>query len=150
MLEVNNMETSYGQSQVLFGIDLKINGEFVPGVESWASLSVMKTMEDIEDDFYIDDETKEIIYPGLIPRPTDQRVNFSLFFQDYLPGNPNYKMHLSMIYGTGLPFGPPNSDKYQDVLRMPNYRRVDIGFSAVIKAENKKNRINLLNKLNSM
>ena len=132
------------------GIDLKINGEFVPGVESWASLSVMKTMEDIEDDFYIDDDTKEIIYPGLIPRPTDQRVNFSLFFQDYLPGNPNYKMHLSMIYGTGLPFGPPNSDKYQDVLRMPNYRRVDIGFSAVIKAENKKNRINLLNKLNSM
>jgi len=132
------------------GIDLKINGEFVPGVESWASLSVMQTMEDIEDDFYIDDETGETIYPGFIPRPTDQRVNFSLFFQDYLPGNPNYKMHLSMMYGTGLSFGPPNSDKYQDILRMPDYRRVDIGFSAVIKAEDKKSRVKFLNKLNSM
>ena len=120
------------------GIDLKINGEFVPGVESWASLSVMQTMEDIEGDFYIDEETGETIYPGFIPRPTDQRVNFSLFFQDYLPGNPNYKMHLSMMYGTGFPFGPPKSDKYQDILRMPDYRRVDIGFSAVIKAEDKK------------
>ena len=132
------------------GVDLKINGEFVTGVESWASLSVMQTMEDIEDDFYIDEETGETIYPGFIPRPTDQRVNFSLFFQDYLPGNPNYKMHLSMMYGTGLSFGPPNSDKYQDILRMPDYRRVDIGFSAVIKAEDKKSKVNLLNKLNSM
>jgi hypothetical protein len=132
------------------GIDLKINGEFVPGVESWASLSVMQTMEDIEGDFYIDEETGETIYPGFIPRPTDQRVNFSLFFQDYLPGNPNYKMHLSMMYGTGLSFGPPNSEKYQDILRMPDYRRVDIGFSAVIKAEDKKSRVNFLNKLNSV
>jgi hypothetical protein len=132
------------------GIDLKINGEFVPGVESWASISVMQTMEDIEDDFYIDSESLETIYPGFIPRPTDQRVNFSMFFQDYIPNNPNYKMHLSMMYGTGLPFGPPNAQKYQDVLTMPDYRRVDIGFSAVIKAENKKSKIKFLNKLNSM
>ncbi len=132
------------------GIDLKINGEFVPGVESWASISVMQTMEDIEDDFYIDSESAETIYPGFIPRPTDQRVNFSMFFQDYIPNNPNYKMHLSMMYGTGLPFGPPKSNKYQDVLTMPDYRRVDIGFSAVIKAEDKKSKIKFLNKLNSM
>ncbi len=132
------------------GIDLKINGEFVPGVESWASLSIMKTMEDIEGDFYLDDPTGDTIYPGFIPRPTDQRINFSMFFQDYLPGNPNYKMHLSMIYGTGLPFGPPKSKKYQDILKMPDYRRVDIGFSAVLKTENKKSRIRILNKLNNM
>ena len=132
------------------GIDLKINGEFVPGVESWASLSVMKTMEDIEGDFYIDEETGETIYPGFIPRPTDQRINFSMFFQDYLPGKPNYKMHLSMVYGTGLPFGPPNSDKYQDILKMPDYRRVDIGFSAVLKSQNKKSKISFLNKLNHL
>lgn len=132
------------------GIDLKINGEFVPGVESWASLSIMKTMEDIEGDFYVDEETGETIYPGFIPRPTDQRINFSMFFQDYLPGNPNYKMHLSMMYGTGLPFGPPHAEKYQDVLKMPDYRRVDIGFSAVLKAEDKKSKIPFLNKLNSM
>ena len=132
------------------GIDLKINGEFVPGVESWASLSVMKTMEDIEGDFYTDEETGETIYPGFIPRPTDQRINFSMFFQDYLPGKPNYKMHLSMVYGTGLPFGPPNSDKYQDILKMPDYRRVDIGFSAVLKSQNKKSKISFLNKLNHL
>ena len=132
------------------GIDLKINGEFVPGVESWVSISVMQTMEDIEDDFYIDSESGETIYPGFIPRPTDQRVNFSMFFQDYIPNNPNYKMHLSMMYGTGLPFGPPKSEKYQDILTMPEYRRVDIGFSAVIKAEDKKSKIKFLNKLNSM
>ena len=132
------------------GIDLKINGEFVPGVESWASLSIMKTMEDIEGDFYLDDLTGDSIYPGFIARPTDQRINFSMFFQDYLPGNPNYKMHLSMIYGTGLPFGPPKSEKFQDILKMPDYRRVDIGFSAVLKTENKKSRIPFLNKLNNM
>ena len=132
------------------GVDLKINGEFVPGVESWASLSIMKTMEDIEGDFYLDELTGDSIYPGFIPRPTDQRINFSMFFQDYLPGNPNYKMHLSMIYGTGLPFGPPKAEKYQDILKMPDYRRVDIGFSAVLKTENKKSRIPFLNKLNNM
>lgn len=132
------------------GIDLKINGEFVPGVESWASLSIMKTMEDIEGDIYLNDQTGDSIYPGFIPRPTDQRINFSMFFQDYLPGNPNFKMHLSMIYGTGLPFGPPKSEKFQDILKMPDYRRVDIGFSAVLKTENKKSRIPFLNKLNNM
>ena len=130
------------------GIDLKINGEFVSGVESWASLSVMKTEEDIIGDSYID-ENGNTVYPGYIARPTDQRVNFSLFFQDYIPGNMNYKMHLNMIYGSGLPFGPPKSEKYQDVLRIPDYRRVDIGFSAVLKSENKRSRLKFMNILNS-
>ena len=130
------------------GIDLKINGEFVSGVESWASLSIMKTEEDIIGDSYID-ENGNTVYPGYIARPTDQRVNFSLFFQDYIPGNMNYKMHLNMIYGSGLPFGPPKSEKYQDVLRIPDYRRVDIGFSAVLKSENKRSRLKFMNILNS-
>ena len=131
------------------GLDLKINGEFVTGVESWASLSIMQTREDIENDFYIN-EVGEIIYPGYIPRPTDQRINFSMFFQDYIPKNPNYKMHLNLIYGTGLPFGPPNSEKYQDILRIPDYRRVDIGFSTVLKNTNKKSKIQWLNHFNSI
>ena len=130
------------------GIDLKINGEFVSGVESWASLSIMKTEEDIIGDSYID-ENGNTVYPGYIARPTDQRVNFSLFFQDYIPGNMNYKMHLNMIYGSGLPFGPPKSEKYQDILRIPDYRRVDIGFSAVLKSENKRSRLKFMNILNS-
>ena len=130
------------------GVDFKINGEFVSGVESWASLSIMQTEEDIIDDSYID-ENGNTVEPGYIPRPTDQRVNFSLFFQDYIPGNLNYKMHLNMIYGSGLPFGPPKSEKYEDILRIPDYRRVDIGFSAILKSENKRSRVNFMNVFNS-
>ena len=130
------------------GVDFKINGEFVSGVESWASLSIMQTEEDIIGDSYID-ENGNTVEPGYIPRPTDQRVNFSLFFQDYIPGNLNYKMHLNMIYGSGLPFGPPKSEKYEDILRIPDYRRVDIGFSAILKSENKSSRVNFMNVFNS-
>ena len=131
------------------GIDIKVNGEFVPGVESWASLSVMKTAEDIVGDTKID-ANGNTVEAGYIPRPTDQRVNFSMFFQDYIPGKPKYKMHLNLIYGTGLPFGPPNGEKYQDVLRIPNYRRVDIGFSAVLKSADKKSKLKWLNTFNSI
>ena len=131
------------------GIDIKVNGEFVPGVESWASLSVMKTAEDIVGDTKID-ANGNTVEAGYIPRPTDQRVNFSMFFQDYIPGKPKYKMHLNLIYGTGLPFGPPKGEKYQDVLRIPNYRRVDIGFSAVLKSADKKSKLKWLNTFNSI
>ncbi len=133
------------------GIDLKVNGEFVAGIESWASLSVMKTMEDIKGDFYyryFDKDGKIVvpgssakitdsarIEPGFIPRPTDQRVNFSLVFQDYLPRNPSYKMHLSLLFGSGLTFGAPGSPKYKHTFRIPPYRRVDIGFSKQIIGE---------------
>jgi hypothetical protein len=103
------------------GLDLKVNGEFVSGVQSWASLSVMKTREDIIGDNF-----------GYIPRPTDQRFNFSLFFQDYLPGNPTWKMHMSAFYGSRLPTGPPKSERWQDTFRMPPYRRVDMGISKVL------------------
>jgi len=131
------------------GIDMKVNGEFVSGVESWASLSIMKTEEDIVGDTKVD-ANGNIVEVGFIPRPTDQRVNFSMFFQDYIPGNPNYKMHLNMVYGTGLPFGPPNSEKYQDILRIPDYRRVDIGFSAILKSADKQSKLKWLNAFNSI
>lgn len=103
------------------GLDMKVNGEFVSGVESWASLSVMKTEEDVANDGH-----------GYIPRPTDQRFSFSVFFQDYFPGNPTIKMNLTAFYGSRLPTGPPNSQRYQDVFRIPPYRRVDIGFSKIL------------------
>lgn len=137
-------EESHGYAT---GLDFRVNGEFIRGIESWASLSVMKTEEDIEGDYYYDlyNEAGEKIipgytpdqvavdsvinYPGYIPRPTDQRVNFSLFFQDYLPSNPTYGMSLTLLFGSGLPFGPPDSPKYTHTKRMPPYRRVDIGFS---------------------
>lgn len=152
------------------GLDLRINGEFVNGIESWASLSLLKTEEDIKGDNYYkyyNSEGKEIISgytvnskavdsvrfePGYIPRPTDQRVTFSLFFQDYLPKFPSYKMHITLVYGTGLPFGPPGTDRYKDVLRVPSYRRVDIGFSKTIIDEDKpnKSRLVVIKKLRAM
>jgi len=135
------------------GIDMKVNGEFVKGIESWVSLSIMQTQEDIKDDFYYNYYNKAdslivpgrtvdqapvdslIQYPGYIPRPTDQRVNFGLFFQDYLPRNPTYKMHLMLMFGSSLPFGAPGTPRYTQIFRMPPYRRVDIGFSKQIKSE---------------
>ena len=135
------------------GVDLRLNGEFVKGVDSWASLSVMQTQEDILDDYYYEyynQAGEKIIVgytadqvatdsirfePGYIPRPTDQRVNFSLFFQDYLPKFPNFKMQLNLVFGTGLPFGPPSFERYKDTLHIPAYRRVDIGFSAKLLDE---------------
>lgn len=129
------------------GIDMRLNGELAEGLESWISLGIMSTQENLIGDKYVAyyDSTGEqlsytaknipnivdssVIYPGYIPRPTDQRVNFSMFFQDYIPKFPFIKVHLSLIFGTGLPFGPPDNDKYKDVLRIPPYRRVDIGFS---------------------
>lgn len=138
------------------GVDFKVNGEFVSGVESWASLSVMQIKEDIIDDreviYYnaggnrifpgfttdtqIADSTE--IFHGYIPRPTDQRVNFSLFFQDYIPKLPDFKMNLGLYFGSGLPFGPPDNTRYKDTLRMPPYRRVDIGFSYIVFDERKR------------
>lgn len=151
------------------GLDFRLNGEFVPGIESWASLSVMQTREDIEDDFYYQrfNSDGEVIFdgytnndvaidsvkvtPGFIPRPTDQRVTFSMFFQDYLPKFPTVRMHMTLVFGTGLPFGPPGPDRYTDVLRSPSYRRLDIGFSKIIVDENKPNtsRSPLFSKLKS-
>ncbi len=129
------------------GIDFKLYGEFVKGVDSWLTLSLMKSTEDIYGDFYYNyfNASGDLIRPGItmdtdvadsvrvepgyIPRPTDRRLNFSIFFQDYIPKHPYLKVHLRLLYGTGLPFGPPDSERYQQTLRMPDYRRVDIGFS---------------------
>ncbi|HEX7412268.1 MAG TPA: TonB-dependent receptor, partial [Bacteroidales bacterium] len=87
-----------------------------------------------------------IQHPGYIPRPTDQRVNFGLFFQDYLPRNPTYKMHLTLMFGSSLPFGAPGTPRFKQIFRMPPYRRVDIGFSKQIKGGESEFRVgNFLN-----
>ncbi len=119
------------------GIDFRLNGELAKGAESWISLSVMKTAEDIQNDSYVD-ENGVIQNPGYIPRPTDQRVNFNMFFQDYIPKFPTWKVHLNFLFGTGMPFGPPDYNRYKDTLRIPPYRRVDIGFSKQLLGERRK------------
>jgi len=91
----------------------------------------------------------QVVYPGYVPRPTDQRVNFALTFQDYVPTMEQLKVHLSLLYGTGLPTGPPSYTRWKDVFRMAPYRRVDIGFSARLKAEGQESKVALLNHLQS-
>jgi hypothetical protein len=113
-------------------------------------------MQDIEGDYYFtyyNDSGQVIIpgytpdqvavdsirtNPGYIPRPSDQRVSFAIFFQDYLPLIPTLKVNLTLIFGTGLPFGPPDAPLYEQTLRYPAYRRVDIGFSKLLVSSKTK------------
>lgn len=133
------------------GIDMKINGEFVKGTDSWFSLSIMQTKENLRNDFYTiayntDGEVIipgytyntiinriDTIYVGYIPRPTDQLVNFGFFFQDYIPKFPDLTMSMTLFFGSGLPFGPPDHSRYKDTLRFPFYRRADLGLHYHIK-----------------
>ena len=107
------------------GIDMKLNGEFIKGTESWVSLSVMQTKEKVDGS----DQ-------GWQRRPTDQLVNLGMFIQDYLPGNNTYKMSLTMYFGTNVPSNPPvNTQLESSKVILSPYRRVDIGFSKQIVAE---------------
>ncbi len=140
--KVRNVRILYsGENQAkgyATGLDMKVNGEFVKGVESWASLSFLQTKADIKDDFYID-ENGQKIEPGYYPRPTDQLINFGLFFQDYFPNYPSYRMTLSLNYGSRVPYSIPYTERYDLYFRMPPYKRVDIGFSKVFNADELKN-----------
>lgn len=116
---VNNLKITYNGinecSGHTMGIDFKLYGEFVPGTDSWITLSLMKT---------------NMNYRGQdIPLPTDQRYAVNLFFTDYFPGTDRWKMALKLSYADGLPFGPPHSDNNRQNFRAPAYQRVDIGMS---------------------
>ncbi|AOC95498.1 TonB-dependent Receptor Plug Domain protein [Flavobacterium anhuiense] len=110
----NNNAKAYAQ-----GLDFRLNGEFVPGTESWVSFGYMKTEENYEN-------------KGYIARPTDQRLKFAMLFQDYMPNIPSVKVYLNLVYNTGLPGGAPAySDPYLYQNRLNDYRRADIGFAKV-------------------
>lgn len=109
------------------GFEAKINGEFVPGTESWFSVAVMQTQEDIEGDFYRQkyaDGTVDTIYLDMIPRPSDQRLNFGIFFQDYIPKHETWQAYINLLFGTGLPV-----EKAKEPARFTAYRRIDLGIS---------------------
>jgi len=128
-----------------YGVEGRLFGQIVKEAESWISMGFMKTMEDIQGDQVMlkSRETgadSTLIYPGYIPRPTDSRFNFGMFFSDYLPGNKNFKLYLNGLYSTGLPFGPPDQNRAGDTLRIPSYKRVDVGFSALLLDGDRKER----------
>lgn len=103
-----------------YGLDLRLNGEFVLGTESWISFGYLKTEEAIGDRKFI-------------ARPMDQRLKFGILFQDYVPNLPNLKMYLNLVYNTGVPGGSPSyADVYDYQNRLPDYKRADIGMSYVI------------------
>ncbi|MDD4149992.1 MAG: carboxypeptidase-like regulatory domain-containing protein [Bacteroidales bacterium] len=119
------------------GIEAKINGEFVPGTESWISIALSQTMEDIEGDFYKSKDAQgniDTVYLGMIPRPTDQRLNFGIFFQDYIPKHETWQAYINLLFGTGLPVEKAE----KPYPRFKPYRRVDIGISKQLKGDYKK------------
>lgn len=109
--QANNIAQAYA-----YGLDMRLNGEFVPGTESWFSFGYLKTEERFDE-------------RGYIARPTDQRLKFAALFQDYIPRIPKMKLYLNLVYNTGLPGGQPQfEDPFDFQNRLPDYTRVDVGF----------------------
>jgi hypothetical protein len=113
--QANNNAKAYAK-----GFDCRLNGEFVPGTESWFSFGYLKTEENSNE-------------KGYIARPTDQRLKFGVLFQDFMPNIPSVKIYLNLVYNTGLPGGSPSyADPYLYQNRLKDYRRADVGFSKVL------------------
>ena len=116
---VNNVKVVYygdnESSGHAAGLDFKIYGEFVPGTDSWLSLSLMST--------------KMKLNGVSIPMPTDQRYALNLFFTDYFPGTDRWKMLLKLAFADGLPFAAPHRELESNSFRAPAYKRADIGLS---------------------
>ncbi len=119
--QAKNNATAYAT-----GIDIRLNGEFVPGNESWISLGILKTQENINNQ-------------GYIARPSDQRFKLGILFQDYVPNLPDLKAYLNLVYNSGVPGGSPSyANPYQFQNRLNAYKRADLGVSYIFVGKNKK------------
>ncbi|HLF64906.1 MAG TPA: carboxypeptidase-like regulatory domain-containing protein [Saprospiraceae bacterium] len=137
--DINNVRIRYsGENDArgyVMGLDVRLNGEFVPGAESWINLSILRARESLDGITHMKREVGEAEGTAVndVPRPTDQLVNLNVFFQDYLPKNENFKVHLNLSIGTGLAFGFPDDNiVYRNTYRYSAYRRLDIGFSILL------------------
>jgi hypothetical protein len=134
------------------GIEFRLFGELVKDAESWLSIGLMRTRENLNNDYYYDykNAAGEIINAnttdktvtdsvrndvGWLRRPTDRLITVGLFLEDYLPTNKNFKVHLNMIYGSNMSYNIPGSVRYRNALIIDPYIRVDIGFSALLLSE---------------
>ena len=111
------------------GLDMKLMGELVPGADSWISFSTMRSRMR-----FIDDKHNL----GWHPTPQEQRYNLTIYFQDYLPQLPQYKLHLKFIWSEGLPFGYPRNEALRYLGHVSDYKRIDIGASRTFSAKNDK------------
>ncbi len=120
------------------GLDVRLNGEFVPGSDSWVSLGYLKTEENINN-------------RGNVSRPSDQRIKFGILFQDYVPNLPSLKAYLNLVYNTGVPGGSPSyADVYEFQKRLRDYKRADIGISYVFTDTNKQYKNGWLSKFKEL
>ena len=134
------------------GIETRIFTELVKDAESWLSIGVSRTKEDLNNDFYytyknaggeiITSKTQDQVVTdsiktnvGYVRRPTDRLLTVGLFLQDYLSTNKNFRVHLNMIYGSNMSYNIPKSVKYRNALIIEPYIRVDLGFSALLLSE---------------
>lgn len=149
--EVQSVRTRYFATNdakaYAYGLDVILNGEFIEGVQSFFKVGLLSTKEDIQGDYYDEyyntdgekiifgySENQTIkdtvrVYPGYIPRPTDQLLTVSALVQDRMPTFESFSVQMGLYYGSRLPYGPPDYNRYKDTLRMKSYFRVDIGFS---------------------
>lgn len=149
--EIDNVRTRYYATNdaraFAYGLDLNVHGQFVKGIESFFKVGLLHTKEDILNDFYYEyynTDGEKIIFgysenqtvadtvrvePGYVPRPTDQWVNFGALIQDRMPKYESFSVQMGMQYGSRLPYGPPDFNRYKDTLRMKSYFRVDVGMS---------------------
>ena len=140
-----------------YGVETRLYGELVKDAESWLSIGLMRSKENIEGDHYYNyvnsaGETITSKTPDQVPvdsmrqdvgwvrRPTDRLITVGLFLQDYLSTNKNFKVHLNMIYGSNMPYNIPNSTRYRNALIIDPYLRIDIGFSTLLLSEKNKRR----------
>lgn len=160
--EVDNVRTRYYANNdavaYAYGLDMNVHGEFIPGIQSFFKVGFMSTKEDIKNDFYkeyynaagekiifgySEDQVavdSAVIQPGYIPRPTDQLMNFAILFQDNMPGYESLSAQMGLMFGTKLPYGPPDFERYKDTLRQKAYFRVDLGLSYDFLYNKKKTR----------
>lgn len=153
VFKIDNVRTIYSANNdaiaYAYGLDLNLHGQFVKGIESFFKIGFLSTKQDLKNDYYYDYynaegqkieplKTEDIIpvdsikiYPGYIPRPTDQMINFGALIQDKMPGYESLSVQMGVQFGTPLPFGPPNFNTfYKDTMRYKQpYFRVDLGMS---------------------
>jgi hypothetical protein len=138
--EVDNVRLRYNATNqataYAAGLEARLSGEFVKGVESWLSLGLLTTREKGDTVATNDPNTGRrtgFETLGYIRRPQDQRLTASIFFQDHLPDNPSVRGYVNLVFGTGLPFSPPGLPQYRGGSGLTaTYQRVDIGFSKVV------------------
>ena len=116
----------------IYGGELRLYGDLVKGATSWISIGLLKGEQKITDSSAV------IGYKQYFPLPTDQRFMLGMYFEDYLPRHENFKVHLNLMYASGLPVTPPNGHLYQNTFRQPSYKRADIGFSALLLDASRK------------